>query len=150
MASAALITGAAVMGHRWLHRRTEPPHILAYLDKQLTPAASAANSAKAVATSAAGTLSRNDIFWSVMWPYMYTIGRAEGTVGNSYGINPNQVIYTFDSFSSYADHPRRAHPILDGAFCITPRNVAIQIETNETHQYLKPHSADTEYDAYPV
>ena len=97
--------------------RERPPDMLSYLDRQLTPAAAAqAAMEKNVGDKAAGDygqLGQGDIFWSVMWPYMYTIGKAEGTVDNSLGINPYQVIYTYDSFTGFADHPRRAHLILD-------------------------------------
>ena len=94
----------------------QAPDILQYIGKQTTPAAAAQSAAETAATTTPGNygkLGQGDIFWSVMWPYMYTVGRAEGTVDNAYGINPYQVIYTYDSFESFEDHPRRAHPILD-------------------------------------
>ncbi|MEL7071659.1 MAG: M23 family metallopeptidase [Cyanobacteria bacterium J06581_3] len=85
--------------------------IFTYLDRQITPSVAAQMAAQNV--SDYGKLSEGDIFWSVMWPYMYTVGKAEGTVGNSLGLNPYNIIYTYDTFESYADHPRRAYPILD-------------------------------------
>lgn len=100
-----------------LSRKPSQPDVLADWDNQLPPAAAAqAAAAKHLehkTTGGYGKLGKGDIFWSVMWPYMYTIGSAEGTVGNSRGISPYQVIYTYDSFENFDDHPRRAHPILD-------------------------------------
>ncbi|MEN8445210.1 MAG: hypothetical protein ABG776_09405, partial [Cyanobacteria bacterium J06555_13] len=96
---------------------TQTPDILRYLDRQMTPAVAAQAAAKTtqstLATGDYGKLGQGDIFWSVMWAYMYMVGRAEGTVDNSYGISPYQVIYTYDSFESFEDHPRRAYPIVD-------------------------------------
>ncbi|PZO10243.1 MAG: hypothetical protein DCF25_20910 [Leptolyngbya foveolarum] len=93
------------------YQDAQAPNILDYLDRQLTPAAAAQTTAEKI--SHYGKLSEGDIFWSVMWPYMYAVGRAEGTVGNSLGIDPYKVIYTYNQFDNFSDHPRRAHPILD-------------------------------------
>ncbi|MEL6854429.1 MAG: hypothetical protein AAFO83_04905, partial [Cyanobacteria bacterium J06607_13] len=87
------------------------PGILSYLDRKITPAVAAQTAAQKAHEY--GKLSEGDIFWSVMWPYMYTVGRAEGTVGNHLGLNPYAIIYTYDTFEDFADHPRRAYPILD-------------------------------------
>ena len=46
---------------------------------------------------------------------MYTVGKAEGTVDNSLGLSPYTIIYTYDHFDDFRDHPRRAHPILDAS-----------------------------------
>ena len=100
-----MLTAAVV---KRLQRSSTTPDILTYIDRQITPAAAAQTAANHY-----GKLGKGDIFWSVMWPYMYAVGRAEGTVENSYGIDPYKVIYTYDSFSDFSDHPRRAHPILD-------------------------------------
>ena len=111
-ATAAAITAGALKTLR--NFRERPPDMRSYLDRQLTPAAAAQTAAvNAGQTGKTGRLGKGDIFWSVMWPYMYTVGKAEGTVDNSLGINPYQVIYTYDSFTGFDDHPRRAHPILD-------------------------------------
>jgi muramidase (phage lysozyme) len=93
-------------------QQARSPDILAYLDRQISPAAAAAQ-ATARAAGGYGKLGEGDIFWSVMWPYMYAVGRAEGTVENYLGIDPYKVIYTYDSFEDFSDHPRRAYPILD-------------------------------------
>jgi muramidase (phage lysozyme) len=105
---AAALTATAL---RRIQQTARAPDILAYLDRQITPAAAA--QAAAQRTSNYGKLGEGDIFWSVMWPYMYAVGCAEGTVENSLGIDPYRVIYTYDQFESFSDHPRRAHPILD-------------------------------------
>ena len=109
----AAAVGTAASGRLVWHRyqAAKPPDILAYLDRQITPAAAAQTAAQTASNY--GKLGEGDIFWSVMWPYMYMVGRAEGTVENSIGINPYQVIYTYDQFEGFDDHPRRAHPILD-------------------------------------
>ena len=107
--SAVLAAGALKAWQQYQKERS--PDILAYLDRQITPAAAAQASAKNI--SQYGKLGEGDIFWSVMWPYMYAVGRAEGTVGNSLGLDPYRIIYTYDTFESFDDHPRRAHPILD-------------------------------------
>ena len=109
---AALGVGAMRRGQHTLLLHSAPD-ILTYLDRQITPAAAAQTAAEKSRDGDYGKLGKGDIFWSVMWPYMYTVGRAEGTVGNSRGINPYQVIYTYDSFDSFDDHPRRSHPILN-------------------------------------
>ena len=93
-----------------LYQRRTHTNLLAYLDRQLTPAAAAQ---EAASKAQYGKLSKGDIFWSAVWPYMYAVGSAEGTVENAYGIDPYKVIYTYDSFEDFSDHPRRAHPILD-------------------------------------
>ena len=114
------ITAAAALtlaGGKWAWRKYQderPSDILAYLDRQITPAAAAQTAAENVSQNKDyGKLGKGDIFWSVMWPYMYAVGRAEGTVENSLGISPYKVIYTYDQFEDFSDHPRRAHPILD-------------------------------------
>jgi muramidase (phage lysozyme) len=94
-----------------VQRLARAPDILTYLDRQITPAAAAQTAAKKASNY--GKLGEGDIFWSVMWPYMYTVGKAEGTVENAKGIDPYKVIYSYDQFENFADHPRRAHPILD-------------------------------------
>ena len=111
--SAVLAAGALKAWQQYQQGRS--PDILAYLDRQITPAAAAQASAEKVSQNDGnyGKLGEGDIFWSVMWPYMYTVGRAEGTVGNSLGLDPYRIIYTYDTFESFDDHPRRAHPILD-------------------------------------
>ena len=107
--TAVLTPSAIQLARRW---RGDPvPDILAYIDRQMVPAAAA--QAAAANADELGKLGDGDIFWSVMWPYMYAVGKAEGTVENALGIDPYQVIYTYDSFSDFSDHPRRAHPILD-------------------------------------
>jgi hypothetical protein len=88
--AAALTVGAL----RKMRQVTRAPDILTYLDRQITPAAAA----QAAAQNTSGKLNEGDIFWSVMWPYMYTVGCAEGTVENSLGLDPYQLIYTYDSF----------------------------------------------------
>ena len=108
--TAAALT-ADVMKGRWRYHRGRAADILTYLDRQLTPAAAAQSAADNALQY--GKLGEGDIFWSVMWPYMYAVGRAEGTVENIFGIDPYKVIYTYDSFESFDDHPRRSHPILD-------------------------------------
>ena len=108
IAATVSVAGSKALWHRYQDSRS--PNILAYLDRQITPAAAAQTAAQ---NARYGKLGQGDIFWSVMWPYMYMVGRAEGTVENSFGINPYQVIYTYDQFESFDDHPRRAHPILD-------------------------------------
>ena len=94
-----------------LWQRERRPDILTYLDRQITPAAAAQTAAENV--SQYGKLGEGDIFWSVMWPYMYTVGKAEGTIENIYGIDPYKVIYTYDHFDDFSEHPCRPHPILD-------------------------------------
>ena len=109
-----LAAALTVTGGKWAWRNykdEQPSDILTYLDQQITPAAAAQTAAEQVAQY--GKLGEGDIFWSVMWPYMYAVGRAEGTVENALGIYPYQVIYTYDQFEDFSDHPRRAHPILD-------------------------------------
>lgn len=96
---------------KWLRRSSTAPDILTYIDRRITPAAAAQTAAENATHY--GKLGRGDIFWSVMWPYMYAVGKAEGTVENSFGIDPYKVIYTYDSFSDFSDHPRRSYPILD-------------------------------------
>ena len=115
LATAAVLTPAVlapdVLKRALSVRMAKAPNILAYLDQQITPAAAAQGVAER--GSGLGKLGKGDIFWSVMWPYMYTVGKAEGTVDNSLGIDPYTVIYTYDRFDDFSDHPRRAHPILD-------------------------------------
>ena len=108
--AAATVTGtsAAVLHQRY--QQSHSPDILRFIDRQLTPAAAAQGAAKKVGHA---KLTEGDIFWSVMWPYMYMVGAAEGTVENVHGLDPYKVIYTYDTFEDFSDHPRRAHPILD-------------------------------------
>lgn len=108
-AAALTVVGGRIAWRKYQDARTL--NIFAYLDRQITPAAAAQTTAEKI--SHYGKLSKGDIFWSVMWPYMYAVGRAEGTVGNSLGIDPYKVIYTYDQFDDFSDHPRRAHPILN-------------------------------------
>lgn len=114
LATALTAGGAWQRFYQTNHRK---PDVLAYLDQQLTPAAAAQSAAnkhkEATLSGNYGKLGKGDIFWSVMWAYMYTVGSAEGTVGNRWGLNPYQIIYTYDTFNSFDDHPRRPHPILD-------------------------------------
>ena len=111
--AAAVVTAAASKWAWQRYQAARAPDILAYLDRPLTPAAAAQTVADKLTAGNYGKLGEGDIFWSVMWPYMYAVGRAEGTVDNSFGISPYQVIYTYDQFEDFSDHPRRAHPILD-------------------------------------
>ncbi|MEM9091900.1 MAG: M23 family metallopeptidase [Cyanobacteria bacterium P01_F01_bin.53] len=111
LALALLSAGAMISVDVTRQRRTQA--WLKFLDRQITPAAAAASATQKAQTEGTGKLGKGDIFWSVMWPYMHTVGRAEGTVGNAFGISPYQVIYTYDQFDDFSDHPRRAHPILD-------------------------------------
>ena len=114
LAAAATGSSAALLHQRYQHQRyqsVQTADILRFIDRQLTPAAAAQSAAQKAAGHA--TLSEGDIFWSAMWPYMYMVGAAEGTVDNIYGLDPYQVIYTYDTFNDFSDHPRRAHPILD-------------------------------------
>ncbi|MEL7328537.1 MAG: M23 family metallopeptidase [Cyanobacteria bacterium J06559_1] len=125
IAAAALTANGASAVQRQT-QKAHVPDILTYLNRQITPAAAAQSAAQSVAQkngqkngqsktgqNKTGKLGEGDIFWSVMWPYMYTVGKAEGTVGNSLGLNPYQIIYTYDTFENFDDHPRRAYPILD-------------------------------------
>lgn len=108
-AAAFTVASGKLIWHRY--RAARPPDILAYLDRQITPAAAAQTAAQNASNY--GKLGDGDIFWSVMWPYMYMVGRAEGTVENALGIDPYRIIYTYDQFENFDDHPRRAYPILD-------------------------------------
>ena len=110
IAAAAIGRGARVLQQHYPSARASD--ILRFVDRQIMPEAAAQKAAQK-AEASGSRLTEGDIFWSVMWPYMYTVGRAEGTVENSYGISPYKVIYTYDQFDDFSDHPRRAHPILD-------------------------------------
>lgn len=111
---AAVTAGTAKL---WQRQQATDSDILRFIDRQITPAAAAQSAAnkqqQKIAAGDYGKLKAGDIFWSVMWPYMYAVGKAEGTVENSFGIDPYRVIYTYDQFEDFSDHPRRPHPILD-------------------------------------
>ncbi|MEO1396101.1 MAG: M23 family metallopeptidase [Cyanobacteria bacterium J06634_5] len=111
LALVLLSAGSTMSANAIRHRHAR--EWLALLDRQITPAAAAAITANKTQAGGTGKLGKGDIFWSVMWPYMHTVGQAEGTVGNPFGMSPYQVIYTYDQFDDFSDHPRRAHPILD-------------------------------------
>ena len=97
------------------YRASQSPDMLSYLDRQLTPAAAAQTAADNVSKTLARPAS---------WAKAISSGQSCGPTctpwaepkersTTAFGIDPYKVIYTYDQFEDFSDHPRRAHPILD-------------------------------------